>query len=335
MTTSPNISHIVERMKIAAEAMLASPHDVANRYLLGFLAKAPSVAFEKRAKDFKDSGGEWFYRALDRDFVPVAFASSEDFLVWPNGARQFLCAFEEMELRNLLLATLPPQPSEEGDQAIIHVGTIAPVIIQKLVLWHLLSVGVRQANHSLPAVPNDLRTPALYAASQSWAWGSEELAKFMHLLGLDGFPAETDLKDTHKRVAWIRQKSQEVTDLYIASIAMSELSSYLNQDAKARLEQFIGFLAHEATLEILEPGTIQQRWGAPNNPEKGCFENRLLEQLASLDKKEIARRINNSDLGDFSSLAGLLRFAIDLELKHAAHSSPQDESALPAVAPRR
>jgi len=335
MITSPNILRIVERMKIAAEAMLTSPHDVANRHLLAFLAKAPSAALEQRARDFKDSGGEWFYRALDRDFVPAALASSEEFLVWPNGARQFLCAFEEMELRNLLLAILAPQPSEEGDQAVIYAGTIAPVIIQKLVLWHLLSVGVRQLNWSLPAVPDALRTRALYAASQKWGWNSEEFSEFMHLLGLDGFPTEIDLKDTHKRVAFMLQKSHEVTDLYISNIAASELSSRLSQDAKARLEQFIGFLAHKATLEILEPGTIQHQWGAPNNPEKGCFENRLLEQLASLDKKEIARRVNSSDLGDFSSLAGLLKYAIDLELKHSAFLNLQDDNALPAIATRK
>jgi hypothetical protein len=60
-----------------------------------------------------------------------------------------------------------------------------------------------------------------------------------------------------------------------------------------------------------------------------------LEQLASLDKKEIARRVNSSDLGDFSSLAGLLKHAIDLELKHSAFLNPQDDNALPAVATRK
>ncbi len=53
MATSPNILRIVERMKIAAEAMLTSPRDAANRYLLAFLAKAPFMALEKRARDLR------------------------------------------------------------------------------------------------------------------------------------------------------------------------------------------------------------------------------------------------------------------------------------------
>jgi len=308
MKISPNISHIVERMKHAANDMLASPHEVANRYLLAFLSKAP--------------------------FETVA-GPSEHFLMHPNGARQFLCAFEEMELRNLLLASLPPQHSEDGNQAIIHAGTMTPVIIQKLVEWHLLSIGMGRANLSLPAVPQELRTRALDAESHKWRWASEELREFMGLLGLDGFPVDADLEDTHKRVAFIRRKSQEVADLYVANITNSESSSYLTQDAKARLEQFIGFLAHNATLAILEPGTIGHLWLALNNPEKECFENRLLERLASLDKKEISRRVNSSDLGDFSSLAGLLKYAIDLESKHSESLNPQDDNAPPAVAPRK
>ena len=307
MKISPNILHIVERMKHTANDMLASAHEVANRYLLAFLAKAP--------------------------FETVA-GPSEHFLMHPNWARQFLCAFEEMELRNLLLASLPPQHSEDGNQAIIHAGTMTPVIIQKLIEWHLLSIGVRQTNWSLPAVPKALRTPALYATSQKWRWDSEELREFMGLLGLDDFPADTDLEDAHKRVAFIHQKSQEVTDLYVANVTNSDSSSHLTQEAKARLEQFIGFLAHNATLAILEPGTIGHLWLALNNPEKECFENRLLEQLASLDKKEISRRVNSSDLGDFSSLAGLLKYAIDLELKHSGSLNPQDDNAPRAIAAR-